>query len=423
MLTIIRDARDMVLSNPRVDMPGAEVIPGACRQFLPPSLPEAAPTPTATIDTQGVVFLSWERSARTIGLEAELHRSATENFAPDASTLLVRTPLSQFVDRQPSTGRQHYALLLARDTQRSNPAYVSVMVPEPAPPPAPEDLRAASSSCSIRLAWRPPPVAVAGYQVYRSPAEGDEFKLVSASPIRQTRFSDAGVQSGRPYRYIVRAISQRGVEGPPTRPVEASATIIREPVFSATFETQAGASLWGGQALDGKLHGAATCSAGVLDLRSAGHLTYPHHEHFDLAQPLSVTCWVWFDAPGRMPVVASCGVWNQAGWFLQRLGGVWRWHVGGVDCDGGRPAEGRWSHLAAVYDGQSLRLYEDGAQVAQRGASVNASVWPGQLHVGQYSGGPAADYQVTGRVTGLKIYHRPLDAAEVAAEAIKKPTS
>ena len=61
--------------------------------------------------------------------------------------------------------------------------------------------------------------------------------------------------------------------------------------------------------------------------------------------------------PGRMPVVVSCGVWNQAGWFLQRLGGVWRWHVGGVDCDGGQPAEGRWMHLAAVYDGQSLRLY------------------------------------------------------------------
>ena len=59
--------------------------------------------------------------------------------------------------------------------------------------------------------------------------------------------------------------------------------------------------------------------------------------------------------------------------------------------------------------------------MAERAASVNASLWPGELHVGQYSGGPAADYQVTGRITGVKIYHRPLDAQEIAAEAKQVP--
>ncbi|MBM4088936.1 MAG: LamG domain-containing protein, partial [Planctomycetes bacterium] len=162
-------------------------------------------------------------------------------------------------------------------------------------------------------------------------------------------------------------------------------------------------------------------SSGVLDLRSGGHVTFPHHEHFDVAQPLSVVCWVWFDQPGRIPVLVSCGAWNQAGWFLQRLGGVWRWHVGGVDCDGGQPAEGRWMHLAAVYDGQMLSLYQDGVQVAQRASSVNPSVWPGELHVGQYSGQPTADYQVTGRLTGVRLYHRPLDAQEVAEQASQTP--
>ena len=421
MLAIIRDARDMVLSNPRVDMPGAEVIPGVCRHDLPPPVPEIAPPLSATTDAAGVVHLSWERSARTIGLESEVHRSSAAGFTPDASTLVVQTGLFKFADRQAPIGRQHYALVVARGDQRSKPAYAGVTVPEPPPPPAPEDLRAASGSCSIRLAWRPPPIAVAGYQVYRSAAEGDEFKLVTAAPIRQTRFSDAGVESGKPYRYVVRAISQRGAEGPPTQPVEASASIIREPVFAAAFETQPGAALWGGPTLNGKLHGAAACSAGGLELRSEGHLTYPHHEHFDLTQPLTVTCWVRFDAPGQMPVIVSCGVWNQAGWFLQRLGGVWRWHVGGVDCDGGRPAEGRWMHLAAVYDGQTLRLYEDGVQVAERAASVNGSIWPGELHVGQYSGGPGPAYQVTGRITGLKIYHRPLEATEIGAGAKEVP--
>jgi hypothetical protein len=421
MLAIIRDARDKVLAAPRVDMPGAEVIPGAFRQFNPPPLPQVAPALSAAADPAGVIQLSWEQSARTVGLEAELHRSAHEHFTPDAETLLVRTPLFRFADRQAPAGRQFYALVLVRDQQRSQPAYVGVSVPEPPPPPAPVDLSAAAGSCAIRLAWRAPAVAVQGYHVYRSSADATDFQLVTASPIRQTRFSDAGVESGKPYRYIVRALSPRGVEGPPTPPAEASAVIVREPVFAAAFDARPAATLWGGETLSGKLHGKASCADGMLDLRSGGHLTFPHHDYLDLTQPLSIACWVGMDQPGQMPVLVSCGVWNQAGWFLQRLGGSYRWHVGGVDCDGGQPAVGRWTHLAAVYDGQSLKLYQDGQLVAQRAASVNGAPWPGDLHVGQYSGRPTAEYQVTGRIAGLRLYHRPLEAEEIAAEAKQVP--
>ena len=136
---------------------------------------------------------------------------------------------------------------------------------------------------------------------------------------------------------------------------------------------------------------------------------------------MSVECWVRFDRQGKMPVIASCGVWNQAGWFLQWFGGVWRWHVGGVDCDGGRPQPGRWIHLVGTYDGQTLRLFQDGEQVAERTANPSTAVWPGELYIGQYSGSPAPDYQVNGRITGMKLYHRPLHATEAAAAAQDRP--
>ena len=38
-----------------------------------------------------------------------------------------------------------------------------------------------------------------------------------------------------------------------------------------------------GQTVEGKLHGAAKCSGGVLDLRGGGHVTFPHDGRFDLA--------------------------------------------------------------------------------------------------------------------------------------------
>jgi len=111
------------------------------------------------------------------------------------------------------------------------------------------------------------------------------------------------------------------------------------------------------------------------------------------------------------------GGWQQAGWFLQRLGERWRWHVGGVDCDGGQPAVGRWVHLVGTYDGKAARLYVDGALAGEAVGSAKTDRWSGDLHVGQYSGGPGPDYQVMGRIAGLKIYHRPLAASEVAGAA------
>jgi len=120
-------------------MPGAEVIAGSCRHFVPPPTQEVVPTFQASADAQGVVRLAWERSARTIGLKAEVHRSAQENFTPDENTLLVRTPQFQYVDRRPPAQKQYYALILTSDDQHSKPAYAAVSVPKPTPPPTPKD--------------------------------------------------------------------------------------------------------------------------------------------------------------------------------------------------------------------------------------------------------------------------------------------
>ncbi len=47
LLALIKDGRTRALTAPRADMPGAEVIPGACRQLLPRVLPPAFPASSA----------------------------------------------------------------------------------------------------------------------------------------------------------------------------------------------------------------------------------------------------------------------------------------------------------------------------------------------------------------------------------------
>ncbi|KKK53171.1 hypothetical protein LCGC14_3097460, partial [marine sediment metagenome] len=240
-------------------------------------------------------------------------------------------------------------------------------------------------------------------------------------PIRLSSFADTGVQIGTAYTYVVRSVSRRGVESEPTAPIEAVARIVMEPIFTPIFDGQIRGQFYGGQEVPGKQHGAARMADGTLDLSDGGHVTFEHDDRFDLTQPISVECWVRFDKQGAMPVLVGCGHWRQAGWFLQQIGDGWRWHVGGLDCDGGKVEPNRWIHLAAVSDGSTLRLYQDGKLVGEQTGSINTTVWPGQLHVGQYSGTPAPEYQVTGQMKDVKLYHRPLEAAEVAQAAKTRP--
>lgn len=421
MLAIIREGREAALAHPRIDMPGAEVVAGSCRDFVLPDLPEAAPSLSASLDETGSVQLTWERTADAIGLEAEIHRSARPNFTPSAETLLAKTKLFRYADTEAPLGTQQYAVVLCSGSQRSAPWYASVTVLEPPPPAPPTDLQSVPASAAIRLRWTSPAIRVRGYQVYRAPGQGGPFQRVTESPVARTTYVDPQVEPDAVYRYVVRSVNYRGVESEPTPSLEAVAHFVREPVLILELAAQPQARLHAGTSLPAKLHGQAKVVGEVLHVGAGGHLTLPHDAVMDLAQPLSVECWVWFDDLGRMPVVVSCGLWKQAGWFVQRLGNSWRWHVGGIDCDGGRPVAGRWFHLAATYDGQVARLYENGVPVAEQIGSGNPSPWAGAMHVGQYSGQPGPDFQVTGRITGVKLYHRALDSGEIAAAAQAPP--
>ncbi|OHB86120.1 MAG: hypothetical protein A2V98_19215, partial [Planctomycetes bacterium RBG_16_64_12] len=109
MLRIIRHARSEALARPRVDMPGAEIVPGVCRMQAPPPVPESAPPLAARLRSDYAVELFWPRLADTIGLEYELHRGPSANFTPDESTRIGLTTAGRFFDLMPPVGRQHYA--------------------------------------------------------------------------------------------------------------------------------------------------------------------------------------------------------------------------------------------------------------------------------------------------------------------------
>ena len=236
-----------------------------------------------------------------------------------------------------------------------------------------------------------------------------------------TSYSDADLEARVRHAYSIRGVNVRGAEGAASsQAVAAAMPEVKEPLFVAAFDKGLDATLYNGGAARARRHGKARVTDGALDLRQGGYVTFDHRGDFDLGRPITVECWVHVTRKGAMPVVVCCGHWQQAGWFLQRIGDGWRWHVGGIDCDGGKPAIGRWTHLVCSYDGQRARLFQDGRLVAEMGGQAVRTAWGGRLYVGQY-GAPGPGFQVTGWVSGVKVYSRCLPAKDVAKAFGDKP--
>ncbi|NQT17127.1 MAG: hypothetical protein HQ582_30520, partial [Planctomycetes bacterium] len=414
MLGIIRRARSEALARPRIDMPGAEIIPGVCRMQAPPPLPKTAPSLATRLRSDHAVELSWPRGADTIGLEYELHRGLAAGFTPDESTRIGLTTAGRFFDLIPPVGRQNYALVVASENKRSGPVFATYEVPQPPLPEVADNVSVQAMPGEIELAWEGPRIPGLSYNVYRALAGTSELAKLNPEPLAGSSYKDWNVEPGTTYVYTVRTLDRRGQESRPSQPVEAAALPeIKEPVFAANFAASVEAGLLAGNGAKGRLHAGARTADAALELGSTGFVTFEHLPEFDLEKALSLEVWVRIDTESQMPVVAACGAFNSTGWFLQRYGRGWRWHLAPVSCDGGSPAVGRWVHLVGTFDGKRACLYQDGKQVAQVDCSPSRAAWSGPLVVGQYSS-QNPSYQVQGGITGLKLYHRALRATEVA---------
>ena len=125
-------------------------------------------------------------------------------------------------------------------------------------------------------------------------------------------------------------------------------------------------------------------------------------------------------------------------WVFPTVGGGWRdvIYKGPDDIyflesssDAGRPATGGtfaspifgssalplnvWSHLAATYDGATLRLFVGGVQVSSRAVLVPIATSTGALTIG---GDALYGQHFAGRIDEVRVYGRALSASEIQAD-------
>jgi len=125
MLAILRQGRKLALAEPRVDMPGAKIIPGESRQLIALALPERLPGFRATATTKGV-HLSWDHRSDLSGLTFELHRGSQPGFTPDDANHVVSLTRFDYLDPAAPPGDRYYALTLIANGQRSPPLRATV---------------------------------------------------------------------------------------------------------------------------------------------------------------------------------------------------------------------------------------------------------------------------------------------------------
>jgi hypothetical protein len=436
MLDIIRTAAARALASPRVDMPGATPIAGENRNIYPIPIPapEHLPRLTAQQLPGGEIELSWPRNRHTWGLDFDVYRGGTVDFAPDAQSQLASTALCRYVDVDDvPPGETYYAIVCDNGQQRSEPIRTTIAVRPVPPPAAVSGLTALPGPGTVRLSWTPLDLRGVRYLVYRAAAGSEDFQPLVAEPIAAASFVDfpADARSAEPptagadgggqppaaptMRYRVCAVNRREVAGACSEIVEAVPGYVPlDPIFETSADAADSIRSLDhlgqpGPGLKATMTGPAAYAGGVFDFSSGGHAAYPPSDQFQLGSGpgLTVQCRVCFTGPSQMPVVIGAGHWRHAGWFLQQIGGGWRWHVGGIDCDGGRkPPLNTWTDLCAVWDGSRARLYQDGQLVADVPCRPNLTAWTGPLLIGQYSGGPGPAYQVNGHVADVRIYAR-----------------
>ena len=180
---------------------------------------------------------------------------------------------------------------------------------------------------------------------------------------------------------------------------------------------------------DGTLH-EATWTNGVsgtaLDFNTNKYVQVADSASLDLTNAMTISCWVKADSWASQNVYAEIvrkfvGGSSGSGYILCRENLTNRWMILVVTTDGGQLvctpelSAGQWYHIAATFDGTSLKIYRNGTldgQVTFAQSTILTNNEP--LTIGGH-GDP--DYgALDGQIDEVKIFKRALSASEIQAE-------
>ena len=368
--------------------------------------PPSAPGTLSATGGLGQVALTWGAATDNTGVvRYNVHRSTTAGFTPSSANRIAQPTGTTYTNTGLAPG-VYYFKVTAEDAAGnvgppSNEANGTAAA-DTTPPTAPTNLTATGGAGQVALGWSASTdtAGIARYNVHRSTVAG--FTTSSANRIAQptgTSYTDTGLAAGT---YYYRVIAEDPSGNPSTPSNEATATVSAAPpsglVAAYSMDQGSGTSLpdLSGTGNNGTISGATWSTSGrfgsALSFNGTSSIvTVPDSSSLDLTTAMTLEAWVQPTSLG--------GKWRtvlmkeQSGDMVYDLyahgGGGTKVPAAEVFVGGARTASGTtaltantWSHLAATFDGATLRVYVNGTQVGQQAVAGSIATSTGALRIG-----------------------------------------
>ena len=298
------------------------------------------------------------------------------------------------------------------------------------PPSAPSNLNASAVSGSeIGLSWTASTdnVGVTGYLVERCQGAGcTDFSQIATPP--GTSYNDTGLTPGSTYRYRVRAgdaannLSDYSNIASATTPSSAPAGLVAAYSFdegSGTTVTDAS-----GSGNTGTISGAAWTSSGKYNEAltfngTSSRVNVPNSASLQLTSGMTLEAWVnpttvssaWRDVmmKGNDNYYLEATTSNSGKPLIGAIIGGTRYKAVGTSA----LAPGEYSHLAATYDGSTLRLFVNGTQVSSTSIAGTILTSNSPLQIGSDS---SFGQYFAGTIDEVRVYNTRLTQAQIQTD-------
>ncbi len=384
--------------------------------------PPTQPVLSASVLSISEIELSWTPATDNIGVtEYQLFR--------DGAYILSTTSTS-VVDSGLASGTQYSYAVSALDAAGNQTTSASILATTPIfddeAPSAPGNLVAvATSPTSLSASWDAATdnIGVTSYSVY--------LAGVLAATTTETTIVLSSLAAGNTYSVAVTASDAAGNESTPAATSVSTPLPETDLVGAWGFEESSGAVATdsSGYGYDGTLGGAAArglghTGSGLETDGVSGHVDLGGLDPF--SDQLTIMMWVKADDFGvydaRLVSKSTSASEQDHYWMLSTFSNErlrFRLKAGGststLVANSGSLIAGQWHHVAATYDGSSMKLFLDGAEVGSGAKSGIIDTDPAvSAWIGSNPGSPAQVFD--GVIDDVKFFADALDAAQIADE-------
>lgn len=386
----------------------------------PPSMPEGL---YASIGP-GAVALGWSASRDDVGVSRyNVHRSQTAGFVPSDANRIARTPATTYTDSGLAAGTYYYRVIAedAVGNLSAASAELAANVPPDRPPSA--SISAPSQGATVRgsvavSAAAGDDVGVAGVQ-FR--LDGSNLGTEDVSAPYSVSWNTASAADGT---HTLTAVA-RDTAGQTTTSGSVTVTVANGSGLVAAYGFEAGSGSTvadrSGRGNAGVVSGASWSTAGrfgsALSFDGVNDwVSVADSSSLDLTDGMTVEAWV---RPSRLGGWRTVVLKERAGGIVYSLyadQGRGR-PVGQVYIGGERDAVGSagvplgaWTHLAATFDGSTVRLFVNGSLAGSAALTGKMAASTGPLRIG---GNGIWSEWFAGLVDEVRVYSRALSAAEI----------